>query len=150
MATLSYHTNQSFWATAKKNTKFVEANTKNISVKSQPYVPYGFWGNILPFFCILVAMATIKIRTGQQNNLPGRGPFKEHFYKFCQNICDGLTINAIFLFSHYKSVATLSCHTNQSFWAIAMKNTTFVEANTKNISAKSQPYVPYGFWGDDL
>ena len=26
-----------------------------------------------------------------------------------------------------------------------MSNTTFVEANTKNISAKSQPYVPYGF-----
>ena len=33
------------------------------------------------FFCILVSMATNKkIRTEQQN-LRGRGPFKEHFYK---------------------------------------------------------------------
>ena len=41
---LSYYTNQSFWAIAKKDKKKkknVEANTKNISTKSQPYVPYG-------------------------------------------------------------------------------------------------------------
>ena len=34
---------------------------------------------ISSFFFSLVAMATIKIRTGQQNHLPGRGLFKEHF-----------------------------------------------------------------------
>ena len=32
-----------------------------------------------------------------------------------QNICYGLTINAIFLFSNYKSLATLNYYTNQSF-----------------------------------
>ena len=94
MATLSYHTNQSFCAIAKKNTKFVNAytNTKHdISAKSQPYVPCSkemISKDILPvflfvFFCfvflLLVAMATIKIRAGQQSHLPGRGPFKEHF-----------------------------------------------------------------------
>ena len=47
-------------------------------------------------------------------------------------------------------MGTLSYYTNQSFSAIAMKNIKSVEANTKNISAKSQPSVPYGFRGDDF
>ena len=47
-------------------------------------------------------------------------------------------------------MATLSNHYNQNFWAIVIKNTKFVQANTKNSSEKSQPYIPYGFWGDDF
>ena len=43
MATISYHTSQTFWATAMKNIKFEEANTKNIPAKSRPYIPYDFW-----------------------------------------------------------------------------------------------------------
>ena len=31
-----------------------------------------------------------------------------------------------------------------------LKITTFVEPNTKSISAKSHPYIPYGFCGDDF
>ena len=42
-------------------------------------------------------------------------------------------------------MATISYHTSQSLRAIAMKNVEFVEANTKNIPAKSQPYISYGF-----
>ena len=87
-----------------------------------------------------------KLILGRRIILPGRGQLKEHFciYFFFQNICNGL-INAILLFSHCKSMATLSYHTNQSFFAIAKKNTKFVNARTNNISAKSQLYVPYGF-----
>ena len=69
-----------------KNTTFVEPNTKNIFANLSPmfhmvseemiFLRYSFF-----FFCTLVTMATIKIRTGLQNRLPGRGPFKEHFYK---------------------------------------------------------------------
>ena len=33
---------------------------------------------------------------------------------------------------------TLSCHSNQSAFAIALKNNIFVEANAMNISAKFQ------------
>ena len=33
---------------------------------------------------------------------------------FCQNICFEIAINANFHFSHYKSMATISCHSNQS------------------------------------
>ena len=59
----------------------------NISIKSQPYRACGFRADdfikyFFLFFGILVSMATSKkIRTGQQTHLPGRGLFKEHFYK---------------------------------------------------------------------
>ena len=47
-------------------------------------------------------------------------------------------------------MASLSYHNNQIFLAIVINNTKFVEANTKNISAKSQSDIPNGFWGDDF
>ena len=37
---------------------------------------------------------------------------------------------------------TLSCHSNQSIYATAIKNDNFVEANTINISAKFQ-FIPH-------
>ena len=39
---------------------------------------------------------------------------------------------------------TLSCHSNESTCATAIKNTSFVEANFMNISAKFQLHPPYG------
>ena len=47
-------------------------------------------------------------------------------------------------FFHYKSMETLSCHSNES------KNAIFVEAIVINIYAKFQLYPPYGFWGNDF
>ena len=55
-----------------------------------------------------------------------------------------------FHFSHYKWIETLSCHSNETTWATAIKNKLFVEANVMNISAKFQLHPPYGFWGDDF
>ena len=37
------------------------------------------------------------------------------------------TVN--FQFSHYKSMETISCHSNQSSYPTGIKNTSFVEAN---------------------
>ena len=34
---------------------------------------------------------------------------------------------SIFIFSHYKSMATLSCHSNQSSYLIGTKKTEFLE-----------------------
>ena len=45
---------------------------------------------------------------------------------------------------------TLTCHSNESTWATAIKNKIFIEANVMNISAKFQLHAPYGFWGDDF
>ena len=54
---------------------------------------------------------------------------------FCQNTCNKTAIKANMHFSHYKSMETLSCHSNQSTYATAIK--TFpVAANAMNISAR--------------
>ena len=59
-------------------------------------------------------------------------------------------LNSNFHFSHYKPVETVSCHSNESTWATAIKNITFVEANVMNIYAMCQLHLPHGFWGDDF
>ena len=55
-----------------------------------------------------------------------------------------------FLFSHYKSMGTISCHSNQSSYLTGIKNTTFVEANVLSMYAKFQLHPPYGFWEEDF
>ena len=123
---LSYHYHW-VWALAIQNIKFVEANTNNISAKSQSYIPYGFWGDdfkryFFYFFAFWFPWQPIKMSTGQKNHPPDRGPLKE---QFCQNICNGLAVNAIFNFPHYKSMETLSCHSNQTKEPIFIKKQTF-------------------------
>ena len=53
------------------------------------------------------------------------------------------TVN--FQFSHYKSMGTISCHSNQSSYTTGIKNATFVEANVLSMYAKFQLLPPYGF-----
>ena len=50
-----------------------------------------------------------------------------------------------FHFSHYKSMETLSCHSNQSSYPTEIKNTTFVEGNILSKYAKFRLDPPYGF-----
>ena len=50
-----------------------------------------------------------------------------------------------FHFSHYKSMETLSCHSNQSSYPTGMKNITFVEGNVLCKYAKFQLHPPYDF-----
>ena len=53
------------------------------------------------------------------------------------------TVN--FHFSHYKSMGTISCHSNQSSYRTGIKNIIYVEANVISMYAKFQLYLPYGF-----
>ena len=39
-------------------------------------------------------------------------------------------------FSHYKSMETLSCHSNQSSYPPGIKNTNYVEATVRNMYTK--------------
>ena len=48
------------------------------------------------------------------------------------------TVN--FQFSHYKSMGTISCHSNQSSYPTEIK-----EANVLSMYAKFQLHPPYGF-----
>ena len=50
-----------------------------------------------------------------------------------------------FHFSHYKSMGTISCHSNQSSYPTGIKKTTYVEANVLNMYAKFRLHPPYGF-----
>ena len=45
---------------------------------------------------------------------------------------------ADFHFSHYKSLETLSCHSNQSSYPPGIKNTNYVEATVRNVYTKSR------------
>ena len=58
-------------------------------------------------------------------------------------------MNLNFHFSHYKSMETLSCHSNQSAWATAIKKN-IVEAIVRNNFAKFELYPPNSFWGADF
>ena len=39
----------------------------------------------------------------------------------------------------------LSCHSNESTWAMTIKNIIYVEANVMNMYAKFQLHPPYDF-----
>ena len=66
----------------------------------------------------------------------GGGLLNKRFWKTSVKI----SLKPIFIFPNYKSMETLSCLSNQSAYAKAIKNNTFVEANAMNISAKVKLY----------
>ena len=75
----------------------------------------------------------------------GRGLLQEHFSKTFVKISAVTEINANFHFFHYKSMETLSCHSNETTWATAIKNIIYVETNAMNKNAKFQLHPPNGF-----
>ena len=68
---------------------------------------------------------------------------------FCKkknsNIPNNLAEIFNFHFSHYKSMGTISCHSNQSSYPTEIKNATYVEANVLSMYAKFRLHPPYGF-----
>ena len=61
------------------------------------------------------------------------------------NILNDLAEIVNFHFSHYKSMGTISCHSNQSSYPTGIKNTTFVEDNVLSTYAKFQLHPFIGF-----
>ena len=61
------------------------------------------------------------------------------------NIPNDLAEIVNFHFSHYKSMGTISCHSNQSSYPTGIKNTIYVEANVLSMYAKFRLHPPYGF-----
>ena len=59
---------------------------------------------------------------------------------FCKknksNISNDMPEIVNFHFSHYKSMGTISCHSNQSSYPTGIKNTTYVETNVLGMYAK--------------
>ena len=109
--------------------------------------------SIIQHFRLSVAMATNQNEEFVQLLYAWCRTTQQTFIKmFCQNTCtcSEIAIKTYFHFYHYNSMKTLSCHSNENTWAMAIKNIIFVEANVMNISAKFQLNAPYGFWGDDF
>ena len=74
------------------------------------------------------------------------GLLNKHFCnKKNSNIPDDLAEIVNFHFSHYKSMESLSCHSNQSSYPTEIKNITFVEGNVLSKYAKFRLHPPYGF-----
>ena len=90
-------------------------------------------------------MATNQIQRFGQNSYVWKRTTQGTFLKnFCQNICNEIEIKAYFHFSHYKSMETISYHSDESTWAMTIKNKIYV-ANVMNMYAKFQLHPPYGF-----
>ena len=73
------------------------------------------------------------------------GLLNKHFCKKKSNIPNDLAEIVNFHFSHYKSMETLSCHSNQSSYPTEIKNTTFVEGKVLSKYAKFWLHPLYGF-----
>ena len=73
------------------------------------------------------------------------GGLHKYFCKKNSNIPNDLAEIVNFHFYHYKSMGTISCHSNQSSYPTGMKNTTYVEANVLSKYAKFQLHPLYGF-----
>ena len=67
------------------------------------------------------------------------------FVKKSSNISNETAENVNFHFSHYKSMGTISCHSNQTSYQTRIKHTIYVEANVLNMYVKFQLHPPYGF-----
>ena len=61
------------------------------------------------------------------------------------NIPNDLAEIVNFHFSHYKSMGTISCHSNQSSYPTGIKNTNSIEANVLSMYAKFRLHPPFGF-----
>ena len=73
------------------------------------------------------------------------GLHNKYFCKKKINVPNDLAEIVNFQFSHYKSMGTISCHSNQSSYPTGIKDTTYVEANVLSMYAKFRLHPIYGF-----
>ena len=117
--TLSCHSNQSSYPTRINYITFVEGNVLCKYAKFQLHPSYDFEKKNFEYFSKIY---------------PGCGPVNQlntaiwikvvlnkYFCKKKSNIPNDLAEIVNFHFSHYKSMGTISCHSNQSFYPTRIK-----------------------------
>ena len=72
------------------------------------------------------------------------------FLKKKSNSSDDSAEIVNFTFPHYKSMETISCHSNQSSLSDRNKNINFVEGGVQSKYAKFQLHPPYAFREEDF
>ena len=125
MEILICNSNESTWATAIKNIIFVEDYVMNISTKFQHHPPYGFWGDdFLTFFSQIYPFGC----HGNQSNSAVWTKFICLEEDYSKNISENLLSkylqwdrNKGLLSLSYKSLETISCHSDESVRATAIK-----------------------------
>ena len=92
----------------------------------------------------------IKLSDLDKSRMQHGGLLNKHICEKKSNISSETAETVNFQYSHYKSMGTISCHSNQSSYPTGIKNTTFVEANVLSMYAKFQLHSPYGFREEDF
>ena len=92
----------------------------------------------------------IKLINLDKSRMKHGGQLNNYFLKKKSNIPNDLAEIVNFHFSHYKSMRTISCHSNQSSYPTGIKNATYLEANVLSMYAKFRLHPPYGFWEEDF
>ena len=87
----------------------------------------------------------IKSSTLDKIRMKHGGLLNKPFCKKKSNIPNDLAEIVNFHFFHYKSMETLSCHSNQSSYLTKIKNITFVEGKVLSKYAKFRLQPSYGF-----
>ena len=87
----------------------------------------------------------IKLSDLDKSRMKHGGLLNKYFFFFSSNISNDLAEIVNFHFSHYKSMGTISCHSNQSSNPTGIKKATYVEANVLSMYAKFRLQPLYGF-----
>ena len=94
----------------------------------------------------LLPRQPIKFTDLDKSHMKRRGILNKYFCKEKKsNIPNDLAEMVNFHFSHYKSMGTISCHSNQSSYPTGIKNTIYVEANVLSMHAKNLASSPIWF-----
>ena len=92
----------------------------------------------------------IKFTDLDKSHMKRRGLLNKHFGKKNQNIPNETEKIVNFLFSHYKSIETLSCHSNRSSYPTGIKNITFRSPFLWMLYVEHGKNRPRGFRGDGV
>ena len=94
---------------------------------------------------LMLPSQPIKSSDLDKSRMKHNGLLDKHFCEKNSNISNDLAEIVNFHFSHYKSMETLSCHSNQSYHPTKIKNITFVEGKVLSKYAKFRLDPLYGF-----
>ena len=96
-------------------------------------------------FTLQIAPTTNQINRFGQKGYETWSSTQSNICEKNSNISNETAEKVNFHFSQYKSMGTISCHSNQTY-VTGIKKALYAEANVINMYAKYQLYPPNGFW----
>ena len=124
---------------------FIPLFVKGEIIQGKPEICAGYFSMRNPYMKFQDDILNMNTHTHTDKPKPICPPLFQSWGHKNPNIPNDLAEIVNFHFSHYKSMGTISCHSNQSSYLTGIKNTTYVEANVLSIYAKFWLHPPYGF-----